>query len=223
MGHPPLKAKGRTPAVFLIVGGRVRESALPCLAGSVFDLRRVKLMPQTTTPKKGVWKPVFIERLRETANVSRAAKSAGVDRRTVYRERERSGAFGEAWDDALEEGTDYLEEEARRRAYEGMRKPVYQGGRRVGEIQEYSDTLMIFLLKGRRREVYGDRVEQENRGTVTHEHRIAGREDHFDRLFAQLDAYRTGFDDGHGEGDRGKPLDSGRADDTPASIPQPSA
>jgi hypothetical protein len=89
-------------------------------------------------------------------------------------------------------------------------------------VQNGEAWAVCFYLKTQGKERgYVERVEQENRGTVTHEHRIAGREDHFERLFAQLDAYRTGFDDGHGEGDRGKPLDSGRADDTPASIPQP--
>lgn len=121
-------------------------------------------MSQTTTPKKGVWKPLFLEGLRAHANVSRAAKDAGVNRRTVYREREASESFVEAWDDALEEGLDYLEEEARRRAFEGTLKPVYQQGDLVGHVQQYSDTLMIFLLKGRRPEVYGDKVRQEHSG-----------------------------------------------------------
>lgn len=109
--------------------------------------------------KKSEWKPNFIESLRKTANVSRSASEAGISRRMVYKEREKSDGFGEAWDDAIEEGLDYLEEEARRRAYEGTLKPVYQRGEEVGVIREFSDTLMIFLLKGRRREVYGDRRE----------------------------------------------------------------
>lgn len=121
-------------------------------------------MTQTTTPKKGTWKPAFIERLRECANVSRAAKGAGVNRRTVYRERSVSESFRVEWDDALEEALDYLEEEARRRAYEGTLKPVYQQGVQVGEIREYSDTLTIFLLKGGRAEKYAERVKQEHTG-----------------------------------------------------------
>lgn len=53
--------------------------------------------------------------------------------------------------------------------------------------------------------------------------RVEDRETHFERLFSQLDAYRAGFDGDDGEGDRGVRLDSGSADDTPASIPKPSA
>ncbi len=115
------------------------------------------------TPKK-VWKPLFLERLRETANVSRSAKDAGVSRKTVYKERDTSDTFRSDWDDAIEEGLDYLEEEARRRAYEGTLKPVFYEGVEVGVVRQFSDTLTIFLLKGRRSEVYGDRVKQEVTG-----------------------------------------------------------
>ncbi len=40
-----------------------------------------------------------------------------------------------------------LEDEATRRAIEGVKKPVYQGSKKVGEILHYSDTLLIVLLK----------------------------------------------------------------------------
>jgi hypothetical protein len=59
---------------------------------------------------------------------------------------------------------DQLEQEARRRAHDGVRKPVYQGGKRVGYIQEYSDTLLIFLLKGLRPEKYRERFEHSGAG-----------------------------------------------------------
>jgi hypothetical protein len=32
-------------------------------------------------------------------------------------------------------------------AYEGVERPVYEGGKKVGVVQEYSDTLLIFLSK----------------------------------------------------------------------------
>lgn len=119
---------------------------------------------RTATPKKRVWQPLFLESLRRKANVSRAAADAEIDRKTAYRARESSDVFADEWDDALEEGLDYLEEEARRRAYEGTLKPVFYQGEEVGYVREYSDTLMIFLLKGRRPEVYGDRLKQEVTG-----------------------------------------------------------
>ena len=116
------------------------------------------------TPKKGVWKPLFLEKLREHANVSRAAKDAGISRKTVYKERDFSETFASEWDDALEEGLDYLEEEARRRAYEGVDEPVYYQGEKVGTVRKYSDTLTIFLLKGGRPEKYAERNKHEHTG-----------------------------------------------------------
>ncbi len=37
-----------------------------------------------------------------------------------------------------------------RRAVDGVDEPVYQGGKKVGSITRYSDTLLIFLLKANR-------------------------------------------------------------------------
>ena len=45
---------------------------------------------------------------------------------------------------------------------DGTFRPVFQVGELVGHIREYSDTLGIFMVKSRRRHVYGDRqfIEQ---------------------------------------------------------------
>jgi hypothetical protein len=58
------------------------------------------------------------------------------------------------WDDAIEAGADVLEAEAWRRAVEGVERPIVSGGKVVTTVREYSDTLLIFLLKGRRPEKY---------------------------------------------------------------------
>jgi hypothetical protein len=107
-------------------------------------------------PKKSEWKPKFLEQLREHANVSKAAREAVVTRQMAYHERQGHKAL-ELWDDAIEEGVDNAEEEAYRRAVHGVEKPVHYQGERVDKIQEFSDTLLIFLLKGRRSQIYGDK------------------------------------------------------------------
>lgn len=101
----------------------------------------------TRTPKK---KAAFLEALAQTASVCRACQLARLGRRTVYDWRDADPDFAKAWDAALERGTDALEDEAVRRAFQGTLKPVYQQGLRVGTIREYSDTLLIFMLKARR-------------------------------------------------------------------------
>jgi hypothetical protein len=75
-----------------------------------------------------------------------------------------------------------------RRAHEGVTKPIFHGGKRAidvvqnpdgsikrdetgkpigipAAVREYSDTLLIFLLKGRNPAVFGDRLKQEHSGS----------------------------------------------------------
>ncbi|NJK43953.1 MAG: terminase [Pleurocapsa sp. SU_196_0] len=125
--------------------------------------------PRSATPKKQQRedaKALFLKTLATTASVSAASKAAKIDRKTAYEWRQKDAPFAEAWDDALETSISSLETEARRRALKGTSKPVYQGGELVGSIQEYSDTLMIFLLKAHRPNVYRERVSVEHSGEV---------------------------------------------------------
>ena len=107
------------------------------------------------TPRKD-WKPAFIEALRATGNVTRAAQYAGRSRNQAYHVRRHSEDFAAQWDEALEEGTDLLEAEARRRAVTGIDKPVYYKGEVVGSITKYSDRLLMFLLRAHRPQKFRD-------------------------------------------------------------------
>lgn len=113
------------------------------------------------TPKK---EAAFLDALRDGRSVTAAAIDAGIARSTAYEWRETDGEFAVSWDAAIEEGTDRLEDEAHRRARDGVLKPIYQGGKKVGQVQEYSDTLTIFLLKARRPEKFKDRTATELSG-----------------------------------------------------------
>jgi hypothetical protein len=100
------------------------------------------------------WRDKFLETLRGCGNIRESAAAAGVHRATAYRARDADAEFAEAWDDALDEAADVLEMEARRRAIDGVEEPVYFRGREVGKVRRYSDTLLMFLLKGIRPEKY---------------------------------------------------------------------
>lgn len=91
----------------------------------------------------------FLEILANTANVSRAAREIEMSRVALYDERNTDPKFKALWDKAVEMGTRHLEDEAIRRATEGTARPVFQGGECVGHVREFSDTLLIFLLKAR--------------------------------------------------------------------------
>jgi hypothetical protein len=108
-------------------------------------------------------KRLFLDTYRTHGTIYHAAQAADVGRRTVYNWREADPEFAQAMDDAHEDATDALEESGYRRAIGG------------------DTTLTIFLLKGRRREVYGDRLSAEHSGpggaplpTVLIVDRIAG-------------------------------------------------
>lgn len=110
--------------------------------------------PKKRKRSKPDWAPAFLRRLAETSNIKAACAAAGICRSTAYRRRDSDAAFAQAMAEALDDSVDDLELEARRRAYEGCERPVFHQGSQCGTVREYSDTLMIFLLKAHRPEKY---------------------------------------------------------------------
>lgn len=90
-------------------------------------------------------------------NVTEACRVCGIGRRTVYDWRSEDEVFEAAFKQACEYGTDVMEDEVTRRAFQGTEKPVFYLGNECGRIREYSDTLAIFMLKARRPEKFKDR------------------------------------------------------------------
>ena len=84
---------------------------------------------------KPVYERRMLEALARGMSPARAGRTAGVGRSTVYLWRREDPEFAQKWDDAVADGIDLLEDEARRRALEG------------------SDKLLMFLLERRRPEV----------------------------------------------------------------------
>lgn len=107
----------------------------------------------------------FLAALADTGIICRACEVSGVGRSTVYEWRE-DPAFEARFRLAVDEATERLELEARRRALEGTDKPVYQGGQLVGYIREYSDTLLIFTLKALKPDKYRDNAKVEHSGGI---------------------------------------------------------
>ena len=108
------------------------------------------------TPKKA---ERFLKMLRETGgNVTRACEAASMGKSAVYDWKRDDAEFAAQWDEAVEAGIEELEEEARRRAFRGTDEPVFYKGEECGVIRKYSDTLMIFLLKGNRPEKYRENI-----------------------------------------------------------------
>lgn len=126
--------------------------------------------PKKPTPKKkdgqtfservrAERKAAFLAAFAEIGQVCKSADAAGVARTTPYDWAEADDEFAEAWSKARLKSVGRLEDEALRRAVDGTDKPVYQRGKKVGTVKEYSDTLLIFLLKNWRPERYREKRE----------------------------------------------------------------
>jgi hypothetical protein len=98
----------------------------------------------------------FLHELKRTCNVTKASQKINISRITAYSAKEANPEFAAAWENALQEGVDLLEEKARQRAFGGIERNVYYQGKVVGKQKEYSDGLTMFLLKAHRPEKYRD-------------------------------------------------------------------
>lgn len=88
-----------------------------------------------------------------------SCQTVGIGRSTAYDRYARDEGFAARWRAAMDDAADVLEAEALRRATRGVDEPVFYKGERVGTVRKYSDTLLIFLLKGARPEKFRDRYE----------------------------------------------------------------
>ncbi|MEM7515546.1 MAG: terminase [Planctomycetota bacterium] len=118
-------------------------------------------------------KRAFLAAYAETGTLRAASRASGVSRRSHHNWIANDAAYAEAVAEARELASDRLEDEARTRAIEGMRR--YKFDRNGDPIKHpetgepyyehaYSDTLLIFLLKGNNPEKFGDRIEQTHKG-----------------------------------------------------------
>ena len=121
-------------------------------------------------------KRAFLADFAQTGNVYESCRTVGVGRSTVYHWQEMDDQFAAGWREAELTATEVLEAEARRRAASGVRRLKFDKGQPIinpetGEPYvelEYSDTLLIFLLKARAPEKYRDRFDVKHGGRVEH-------------------------------------------------------
>lgn len=116
--------------------------------------------------KRETRQAAFLAAYRECGTVRHAAEAAKVARSQHY-EWMADRDYASAFEDAQQEAADALEREAVRRASEGLRRYKFDKGVPIKHPEtgepyfehEYSDSLLIFLLKGAKPEKYRERVE----------------------------------------------------------------
>jgi hypothetical protein len=101
----------------------------------------------------------FLAAFAEHGTLTHAARAAATDRSSHYYWLEHDPEYPALFQSAAQRSNDALEREARRRAVEGTEKPVYHNGKVVGTIREYSDVLLIFMMKGNMPSKYRERID----------------------------------------------------------------
>lgn len=104
--------------------------------------------PSTNPTRQQAPYAKLIKSLSEGASISAACKVQGIDRSTYYKWRKDDPDFAQRADDAIEDGTDLLEDIAFERA------------------SQTSDTLIQVLLKARRPRKYKDNQSVEITGNA---------------------------------------------------------
>ena len=104
------------------------------------------------------WQDVFLMTLREIGHVGRSCEAAKVSRNTAYTYRHQDPEFAKAWETAIEDAAFTLEDEAWRRARDGVDEPIIYRGKIIATQKRYSDVLLMFLLKGIKPEKWADKL-----------------------------------------------------------------
>lgn len=131
--------------------------------------------PEIQEARKRAHQDAFLAQFVLVANIDAASRMSGIHRSTHYEWLEQDPAYAARFEQTIPAAVDVLEVEARRRALVGIDKPVFYKGKRVATVKDYSDVLLMFLLNGRRPEVFRPRVEHtgKNGGPIQHTHVIA--------------------------------------------------
>jgi hypothetical protein len=103
----------------------------------------------------------YLETLGRVGTLTAGCRAAKCSPHTVYKWRDEDPEFVAQETEIRSAFADSLEEEAFRRAYTGVVKPIYQGGKLVGDVTEYDTTLLVLLLKAVRPEKYRERTQQD--------------------------------------------------------------
>lgn len=125
---------------------------------------------RTQRERVAIRQQAFLDAYEIYGTVLKACEVAKVPRSEHYRWL-KNPRYADRFRDAEEHSVQALETEARRRAMVGHDKPVFYKGEAVAQIRDFSDTLMIFLLKAKRPDIYRDRMVVERtaaHGLSTH-------------------------------------------------------
>lgn len=148
---PPKKSKPKRRAA------PRAEGVLTAVADRAKPVRRK--LPRVRTPMTDATREermaLFLATYREKGIVRVALEKVGITRATLKSWIAEYAEFARLYADADEDAIDLLELEARRRAHDGVDKPITYKGRVTSTFKEYSDRVLVEMLSARRPDKYG--------------------------------------------------------------------
>lgn len=98
---------------------------------------------------------LFLQRLCADPRIPNVARQLNIPQGLVHGYMKKDKDFAAAAKEIIDGRIGMLEDEAFRRATEGVEEPIHYQGELVTTVTKYSDTLAMFLLKGNKPETYG--------------------------------------------------------------------
>lgn len=108
---------------------------------------------------------VFFEQLAKSGNIGKALEVVAISRIELYRRETQDPEFKKIFEEARSLGISAMEDEAQRRAVDGVSEPIFFQGLQIATVQKFSDQLLMFLLRGRKPEVFKERISTDNTNT----------------------------------------------------------
>lgn len=100
----------------------------------------------------------FLAAFAECGQITKAAKAANVNRRAHYDWVATDPKYPARFAEACAQSGDALEDEATRRAMDGVMQVEWYQGRAVGTKRVYSDGMLMFLLRGQKPDKYREQL-----------------------------------------------------------------
>ena len=179
-----------------------RKKAAPKPTTKVVKPRKSRKKSRSTGKKRGPYKftparqTKFLDQLTEFGVIGLACKAASIDRSTILAYRAEDPQFARAFDDAMELHLDKCEHEAYIRGVVGWLEPVFFQGHQTGVVRKFSDQLLMFRLKGRRRKIFGDKTELKIKGKGDRTARDLTRQEREKRIAELIDKRNETVDTG---------------------------
>lgn len=107
----------------------------------------------------------FLKAFSLSGSITKAAEDAKVQRGMHYRWL-TDPSYLAKFKRARREAVQGWEDEAIRRANDGVIEPVFYKGKACGAIRRYSDGLLMFLLRAAKPQKYRERVDAQVHGSV---------------------------------------------------------